>query len=70
VLRTKTAEARSQFLILALMPPALVMLLQVALPSHAGLLFESTMGLVICLVSTLLWMGSVISARKILAVEL
>jgi tight adherence protein B len=70
VLRSKTADARTQFLLVVLMPPALVIVLEKILPGHVDELFKSTTGLVICLISALLWMGSVLLARKILAVQL
>jgi tight adherence protein B len=70
VLRTKTADARSQFLLVALMPPALLLLLQKVLPGHVDELLSSNIGLVICAISALLWVGSVLLARKILAVQL
>jgi tight adherence protein B len=70
VLRTKTAEGRIQFLVVALVPPVLVLFFGKLRPGHFDPLFVSQTGLVICVVATLLWAGSVLLARKVLAVQL
>jgi tight adherence protein B len=70
VLRTKTAEGRIQFLVVALAPPALVLLFGKLRPGHFEPLFASHTGLVICLAAALLWVSSVLMARKVLAVKL
>jgi tight adherence protein B len=70
VLRTKTAEGRIQFLVVTLVPPVLVLFFGKLRPGHFDPLMASHTGLVICLVAALLWVGSVLLARKVLAVEL
>jgi len=70
VLRTKTAEGRIQFLVVALVPPVLVLFFGKLRPGHFEPLFASQTGLVICMVAALLWGGSVLLARKVLAVQL
>jgi tight adherence protein B len=70
VLRTKTAEGRIQFLVVALVPPILVLFFGKLRPGHFEPLFVSHTGLVICLIAAFLWVGSVLLARKVLAVQL
>lgn len=70
VLRTKTAEGRIQFLVVALVPPLLVLFFGKLRPGHFEPLFTSHTGLVVCGIATLLWVGSVLLARKVLAVQL
>lgn len=70
VLRTKTAEGRIQFLVVALVPPILVLFFGKLRPGHFEPLFVSHTGFVICVVATLLWTGSVLLARKVLSVQL
>lgn len=70
VLRTKTAEGRIQFLVVALVPPVLVLFFGKLRPGHFEPLFVSHTGLVICVIATLLWTGSVLLARKVLSVQL
>jgi tight adherence protein B len=70
VLRTKTAEGRIQFLVVALVPPVLVLFFGKLRPGHFEPLFASHTGLVVCVVAALLWLGSVLLARKVLAVQL
>lgn len=70
VLRTKTAEGRIQFLVVALVPPVLVLFFGKLRPGHFDPLFESQTGYIICVVAALLWAGSVLLARKVLAVQL
>jgi tight adherence protein B len=70
VLRTKTAEGRIQFLVVALVPPILVLFFGKLRPGHFEPLFISHTGLVICVIATLLWVGSVLLARKVLSVAL
>jgi tight adherence protein B len=70
VLRTKTAEGRIQFLVVSLVPPVLVLFFGKLRPGHFEPLFASHTGLVICVIAALLWAGSVLLARKVLAVQL
>jgi tight adherence protein B len=70
VLRTKTAEGRIQFLVVALVPPILVLFFGKLRPGHFEPLFASHTGLVICLIAAVLWGGSVLLARKVLSVAL
>lgn len=70
VLRTKTAEGRIQFLVVALVPPILVLFFGKLRPGHFEPLFISHTGLVICVIATVLWVGSVLLARKVLSVAL
>lgn len=70
VLRTKTAEGRIQFLVVALVPPLLLLFFGKLRPGHFAPLFASQTGLVIGAVAALLWAGSVLLARKVLAVRL
>jgi tight adherence protein B len=70
VLRTKTSDARMQLQALALMPIALVLGLTAFRPQHFDPLLGSPTGMVVIVASLLLWLGSLLVARRVLAVSL
>lgn len=70
VLKTKTAEGKSQISVLAVMPLVIVLLMSFVQPAHFDPLFESTAGVILLCVAGLLWVASLLLARKILSVSL
>ncbi|MFW5875988.1 MAG: type II secretion system F family protein [Myxococcota bacterium] len=69
VVRTKTAEGKSQAYVLAVMPFGLLGILHVMDPEFLGPLVESPIGWGVTFVAFLCWAGSIAMARKILAVD-
>lgn len=70
VLKSKTAEARAQMWTLMLIPPGLVWALEKLMPGYYEPLANALIGRVIIAVSVLLWLLSMVVARRILKVEL
>ncbi|HET9953488.1 MAG TPA: type II secretion system F family protein [Polyangiaceae bacterium] len=70
VLRTKTAESKVQILVIALMPVGLVYGLSRMTPGFFDPLFADLVGKTLLVVAVVLWLGAMLLARKILAVEL
>lgn len=70
VVRTKTAEGRSQAFVISLLPAVMFIMLKFLNPELIQPLFESTMGHVILSGALLLWLGAILSARKILDVDI
>lgn len=70
VVRTKTAEGKSQTYVLAGLPFLMCALLHKLDPAWIPQLTESFLGAVLLSISGLLWLSAVFAARKILAVEL
>jgi tight adherence protein B len=70
VLRTKTSDARMQLQALVLMPVALVLGVTALRPEHFAPLVGSPVGMLVVAASVLLWLGSLLIARRVLAVSL
>jgi len=70
VLRTKTSDARMQLQALALMPVALVVGVTAFRPEHFAPLVGSPVGMAVIAACLLLWIGSLLIARRVLAVSL
>ena len=70
VLRTKTAEGKMQLWIIAAMPMVFVFLFNWAFPGYMALLTESILGYIILIMAGGLWVGALLLARKVLAVDI
>jgi tight adherence protein B len=70
VLRAKTSEGKGQVLIMALSPALIIFAFDALQPGYFEPLFSHVAGLAIVAVCSLSWLGSVLLARKILAVEI
>lgn len=70
VVRTKTAEGRSQTFVLALLPFVMIMALQKVDPEMIPGLADSTNGCIIIGVSVSLWIASIALARRIVQVDI
>ena len=70
VVRSKTAEGKSQLFVLALFPAALVFLFDWVKPNYFAPLTGSVVGALIGLMALALWGASIVVARKVLMVDL
>src|SRR5262249_17497802 len=70
MVRTKTAEGKAQIWVLALFPFALLVGFDKASPGYFDPLTETTIGYVCMGIGFFLWGASVVSARKILRVDI
>jgi tight adherence protein B len=70
VLRSKTAEGKGQLTVLAFFPALILVLFDMASPGYFDPLTTSTVGYVVIVISTCLWIGAVAAARKILSVDI
>jgi len=70
VVRTKTAEGRAQSLLIAAVPGPLVWMLHGLDPHLFDPLWETTRGHVVVAIAVALWITALLSARKILAVDI
>jgi tight adherence protein B len=70
VLRTKTAEGKFQLWAIAVMPIALLLMMNMIWPGYFDPLTQSLIGYLILAGSAGLWVTSLVLARKILAVDL
>lgn len=70
VVRTKTAEGKSQAYVLGVIPFLLIAAIQFIDPHWLRPLTETSLGLVVILVATALWIAAIFAARKILAVDI
>lgn len=70
VLRLKTADARSQFAVLVLMPPCALLAMYAMDPSHVEALFQTGAGRIMLGVVVVLWLLALIVSRKIQRVEM
>jgi tight adherence protein B len=70
VVRTKTAEGKAQIWVLALFPFGLMLGLNAVSRGYFDPLTESAVGVLITLVVFALWVGSIVFARRILAVDI
>jgi tight adherence protein B len=70
VVRTKTAEGKAQMWVLALFPFVLMLGFNAVSRGYFDPLTESTIGILATIVAFALWGGSIVFARKILAVDI
>jgi tight adherence protein B len=70
VVRTKTAQGKAQLWVLALFPFALMFAFNAVSRGYFDPLTSSALGYVVTLVALGLWGGSIVVARRILAVDL
>ena len=70
VMRTKTASGRMQVIVLFLAPPLVVLGFDAVSPNYFDPLTASAFGVVLVILACVLWLGSVILARKIVQVDL
>jgi tight adherence protein B len=70
VLRTKTAEGRSQVWVLAMFPFGLMVAMSQLQPGFYDVLTRSATGYILAVVAGLCWAGSILIGRKIMAIEL
>lgn len=69
LVRSKTAEARAQLWVLALFPAGLVLAFSAFSEGYFDPLGDSATGITIIVVAVLLWVSSILVARKVLAVD-
>lgn len=70
VVRTKTAEGKSQAYVLGVIPFLLIAAIQMIDPNWLRPLTETSIGYVVIAVATALWIAAIFAARKILTVDL
>jgi len=70
VVRSKTAEGKAQVTVLAIFPAAILLLFDTVSSGYFDPLTTSILGWAVIVISVVLWLGSVIVARKVLAVDI
>lgn len=70
VLRSKTAEGKGQLMVLAVFPALILVAFDMTSPGYFDPLTTSAIGYAVIVIGTSLWIGAVVLARKILAVNL
>jgi tight adherence protein B len=70
VVRSKTAEGKAQIWVLAVFPFLLILAYSLASPGYFDLLSQSTVGYICTLIAFGLWAASIVSARRILRVDI
>lgn len=70
VLRTKTAEGRSQVWVLAMFPFGLMVAMSKLQPGFYDVLTKSATGYVLAVIAGLCWAGSILIGRKIMSIEM
>jgi tight adherence protein B len=70
VVRTKTAEGKSQAYVLGVIPFLLIAAIHMIDPNWLRPLTETTIGFIVILVSMTLWIGAIFAARRILTVDI
>jgi tight adherence protein B len=70
VLRAKTAQSKMQMWVLACMPVLIVLGFNAVRPGYFDPLTQTKLGIMLLVAAILLWLASILVARKILAVEL
>ncbi len=70
VVRTKTAEGKSQAWVLGAIPFVLIGAIQMIDPMWLVPLTETSLGYIIIVVALVLWLAAILAARKILAVDI
>jgi tight adherence protein B len=69
VVRAKTAEGRAQLGVLAVFPALMLILFDTVSPGYFTPLTESAIGYIILTIAGVLWVASLVVARKVLAVD-
>jgi tight adherence protein B len=69
VIRTKTAEGRMQIWVIGFMPFVFMVVLNSFWPGYFDVLTKSVAGYVIIISVSGLWVSSLVTARKVLAVD-
>lgn len=69
VVRTKTAESKSQAFIISFVPAILLLVFQQLCPELIEVLFTSRRGHVVLAIAALLWVGAIAGALRILRVD-
>jgi len=70
VVRTKTSEGRAQLWVLGLFPFAICVALKLVDPDYFSPLQSTAVGAIVFTVAVLLWLTSLITARKIMKVDI
>ncbi len=70
VMRSKTASGKLQVVVLFLAPPIVVFGFDLVKPGYFEPMTSSAVGIVLVTIAAMLWIGSVIFARKIVRVQL
>jgi len=70
VVRSKTAEGKAQVTVLAIFPAFILLLFDTVSRGYFDPLTMSVMGWAVIVISLVLWLGSVVVARKVLSVDL
>jgi tight adherence protein B len=70
VVRTKTSEGRAQLWVLGIFPFAICMALKLVDPDYFTPLQTTTIGTIVTTVAVLLWLASLVMARKIMQVDI
>jgi tight adherence protein B len=70
VIRTKTAEGKMQMIVIGIMPAAIVTMLSYTSPGFFKPLQESIQGMMTTALAGGCWVGAILWARKILAVDI
>ena len=70
VIRSKTAEGKAQLWVLAFTPFMMIITLNTFSPGYFDALQESIFGYLVAIVAGLFWLGSLLVARKVLAVDI
>jgi tight adherence protein B len=70
VVRTKTAEGRAQLWVLAITPGVLILAFDAVKDGYFDPLTESATGFVIIVIGVGLWLASIVTARRILDVDI
>jgi tight adherence protein B len=70
VVRTKTAEAKYQLYVLAFTPAVILLAFDAVKDGYFDPLTESVTGFVIIFIAAGLWIASIVSARRILDVDI
>ena len=69
VVRTKTAEGRMQLWVIGVMPFVFMLMLNFLWPGYFDILTKSLSGYILILIIGGLWVSSLVTARKVLAVD-
>ena len=70
VVRSKTAEGKAQVTVLAIFPAVILFMFDTVSRGYFDPLTKSVVGWAVIVISLLLWLGSVVVARKVLAVDI
>jgi tight adherence protein B len=69
VIRSKTAESKGQLWVLGLAPPVIFLAFDTLQPGYFEPLKTPGAGPIVLAIAALLWLGSIIAAKKILMVD-